>query len=577
MERVRRRHGRSVRASVRVSVAAALALGAAACAPAEKQDVSFTCKAPSDCAPGFLCVANQCVSAGGGRGGGGGAGGHAGGGGASAAGGQGGRGGAGGQPGPVGGSGGGTGVDAAAPADAQGPSMDPNLRPTLTVVSGADQTGYVNQQLQTIKLAVIDAATGDPIPKAVVTFEAPPGMALLSSSLTTNARGEVAFLPYLPLKPGKYELKAKTAGAADATVSMTATAPPAGTIFTISNVTNGPDHQRADTALLTTFGHSVQIVRMSDGRILLADGSLFVLEPSGQLTMLSKPCSYGSNSGDDGPPSGACISGHSIAAHPTKNTVYIAAGYREIGFQLREIDFARNLVTRIAGGGKRPGINIPAIDSSVPIDRVQAALPDGSVVFSEGTDPYEGKLAWRVNPDGLLQPWNFHPSNPTCGGSVPSAFGEPHQNLLLTTTDPAGRIYVLAQACGPAGNKYPLLFRMEAGGALTHVAGRDQGTTADGAAATAYDLRPPGGAPNSMVASEKAIFLLHSLTQILKIDLTTGTVSHVAGAVGGSSEDYKPAKSSAFYSTAPIALHPDGHLLIADVRGTHRVRMIWNP
>ncbi|HEY5922058.1 MAG TPA: thrombospondin type 3 repeat-containing protein, partial [Kofleriaceae bacterium] len=119
--------------------------------------------------------------------------------------------------------------------------MSPN---TLTLVSGGAQTATVGAQLMPIAVRLRDGGN-NPLVGRTITVDVAPGAALISAPGVTDANGHSSFTVRLGPTAGTQTFMALSGVAAALPLPMTATAQPAGSVFTVLNV----DHVNAFTGI----------------------------------------------------------------------------------------------------------------------------------------------------------------------------------------------------------------------------------------------------------------------------------------------------------------------------------------
>ena len=270
--------------------------------------------------------------------------------------------------------------------------------------------------------------------------------------------------------------------------------------------------------------------------------------------------------GDGGPATEARLDWPSGVALDSQGNVYIADQENE---RIRRVD-PEGVITTFAGSGS---YRYEGEEDGIPATEARLNWPTGVTVDAEDNvyiaDSYNGVIR-RVDASGAITTiagsgrvfgFGVMEDEEDVGDDGPATEARLDFPTALAV-DAAGTIYI-------ADRGHDRVRRVDAEGTITTLAGTGEaGFSGDGGAAAEAQLSGPSGlalddAGNLYVADA-------SNNRVRRIDLATGTIATVAGAM----DDGEEAPASAQIA-APrgVALDADGNLYIADT-GNHQVRLL---
>lgn len=441
---------------------------------------------------------------------------------------------------------------------------------TIAVSGGSGQSAALGG-LTPAPLAVTVTSGGSPVASVPVTWTPlDPGGAMTADVSSTDGSGIARSTVRVGLQPGAFRVRAETVtlhgtplSGSPVTITSTATAPTAGTVFSAVNV----DH----TAGTDTLGNSCEahvaspggIAQASDGTIYFVSGQRIVgLTPAGELFPVAGDGTAGFI-GDFGPATDARFYyPHGLFLDEPRHRLLVADQYNH---RVRSIDLESGLITTVVGGGAATpptyGDGGDALSAELSYPKQVSVGPDNAIYVG---DSYHNRIR-RVDPvtnviTSVVQPG-------TCADPVAlsSCAGESCAMVWQGTN-----LYITGYLCGTQTNGYAYgIVRRDAGGTLTHVLGYQGGSAADGVAPTAAVATAISGidltSTNDIVYSEN-----HRIRRI-----AGGTVTTLGGTgTAGSTGDLGPATSALFYYPNVVMVDPGGHIWVGD-SSSYAIRVIW--
>jgi len=441
----------------------------------------------------------------------------------------------------------------------------------LAIVSGDGQTGYAGAVLGPVVLKLTDGG-GLPLAGEKVAFTAPAGGAVTPTSATTSTSGLVTVTPTLGPAVGAQGFTAQASSAPPATISATATSAPAGKSVTEVNM----DHASGDSgipgpAATARIGDPAGLAVASDGTLYFADTSkhkVRVVKPDGTIEDLAGTGAWGL-AGDFGPASAAKLYyPDDVVLDEAAKRLYIADTTND---RVRVVDLSKTVPTieTYAGGGAAPA---PAYGDG---GLATAATLNGPSRLSIGPDKalYIGDTAHnrirRVDPTtGVITTLI---SAASCASGDEVGLYSCSSSECAMAWNGQGALFIAAQLCGEApGGAEPGILRRDKDGSLHHVAGRNNGVTADGSEARSSVLTPVRLALDS---AGNLLFAEPSKHRVRRIDGATGLVSTVAGTgTAGVATEFSTAVSAPLDSPEAVAF--DGQDLLISDTGNHSIRRV---
>jgi sugar lactone lactonase YvrE len=440
--------------------------------------------------------------------------------------------------------------------------MSPN---TLTLVSGGAQTANVGAQLMPIVVRLADGGN-NPIVGEPIGVDLAPGASLIVAPGPTDANGQSSFTVRLGPSPGTQTFQALSGMAPALSLPMTATAAPAGSVFTVLNIshmqgTAGVPGAATQALVGTTEG----LVAMPDGTLYVLDSwnwYLYKIDPGGQITRIAGGGSATAPPfGDGGPAINATFSSPTeLRYRATTNDLLVVDRGRS---RIRKINLDTNIISNFAGGGTLPGPGFGDGGSATSADIgpvSMAVMSNGDVYIADSGHNRIRRVDGAGTITTVLQ-------GQTC--ATGQALGV--QNVNATTVlarDTGDSLFVAATLCGDTIGTPNGIVRRAADGTLQHVAGNASGTPGDGAEArgTAFNTI-------SSMAFDPAGNLYVSdggAHRVRRIDGNTGLTSPVFGTgTAGSAGEYATAATALV--TAPLMIAFLGNdLLVADGQSSIR-------
>jgi sugar lactone lactonase YvrE len=467
----------------------------------------------------------------------------------------------------------------------------------LAKVLGTGQSVKVDQAFSALSVKLTDGANS-PIQGVDVRWrrlETGSGLGatgVASTTSKTNAQGNSSMTGRVGLATGDYTFEASYSDihgtpATDSPQVFTvgATAPDAGTIFAIMNYTHtsaqgglpGP----ATFAKMQSSTYGIQA--HSNGTIYVSDYcAVYEITPRGEARVFAgTPVSCGF-AGDSGPAAGARLYyPHGMAIDEEEGILYIADNGNQ---RIRMVSLETGVINTLAGGGNvatEPfGDGGDATEANIGSVTSVTVGPGGLVYFP---DPAHHRIR-VVNPvTGIISTWLDGAFPAGCTQGVVSFYSvDNYGSAVRFNAD--GSAYISGQICqGTTTNStLGIVLRSANGSTLTRIAGVYNGVTTENADATATTFPDLG---DFVVESNGNIVVsMYTYHRLRRINLATGKITTIAGdgtagyALPGDVSPepgaYQPASSVRMSYPLKLAVHPAGHLLIAE-QYNYVARMIW--
>jgi sugar lactone lactonase YvrE len=293
------------------------------------------------------------------------------------------------------------------------------------------------------------------------------------------------------------------------------------------------------------------------------------VDPSGTITTYAGTGISGF-SGDGGPAAEAQLNGVTGLALDSAGNLYIAAQGNE---RVRRVDKATGKITTVAGNGIRGYSGDGGL-------AVNASLNDPwAVSFDAGGNMYitdiGSHVIRKVTTEGIITTvaGNGHATGSLDENGEPYALGDDGSATSATLNMPRGTVVDAAGNLYIADTVNHRVRRVDASTKLiTTVAGNGLpgGPIVDGGPATDAKV----GNPRFLAFDADGNLLISNAgwSRIRKVDLTTGTITTVAGSFGGFNGD-NSALDTYFLDPGGLSFDLAGNLLVTD-SGNQRVRKI---
>jgi sugar lactone lactonase YvrE len=450
----------------------------------------------------------------------------------------------------------------------------------LGIASGDAQSLPVDQLIP-VPLGASVTSGATPLSGINIGFAAvDAGIAMYGTSALTGANG-VAQVSVRPgRKPAAYHVQAslqnlhgQQVSGSPATFTINATAPAAGTIFTAVNVdhTGGSDGFPGP-ATLAHIGVPEGLAADASGNVYFANDNqrVYKLSPEGVLTLIAG--TGGANFvGDQGPATQAQFYYPiGLALDPGATTLYVAD---EINNRVRAVDLASGIIRTVAGGGNATapayGDGGPATAATLSSPAMVSVSPAGVLYIGDAGHQRIRKVDFST---GVISAF-MDPVTCTATDTIQFA-GCSGTNCAMAWD--AGGVTIAAQICGigpnlPQAGSVSGILRRANDGTLTHIAGRYQGATSDGGAATGVAL----ASVHAVARDATGAIWLSSGSRIHVIDPTSGIITSVAGnGTAGFGGDYGPGTAAEVYDPGALVFDAGGHLIISDGSNVS-LRIMW--
>lgn len=467
---------------------------------------------------------------------------------------------------------------------------------TLSVARGQGQSVRVGQFPPTSFGAKLVDGAGQPLVGHVVTWTVvDPGGHLYASAVATDVSGTSFVLPRAGLKPGNYRFRASYSDLAGQPVSgsplefsLTATAPPLGTIFSAVNA----DRTQGNTGVngastIARIDDPRGVVAASDGTVYFADGGnnqVKRLSPAGLLTLVAGTGEQ-NFSGDGGLAKSARLAQPAgVALDEAGGRLFVADSNNH---RVRWIDLASGAIYTLAGGGTAGGPDWgdggPATNATFDRPGLMSFGPDGMLYVGDG---FHRRLR-RIDPDGRITTVLPKPGVPTScsmagAGATPLVYATPDPYYAAAYGSVAWddavppNMYVSGLLSGTligSCSQYYGVVKLAGGpdGAMTHVAGFNTGTMTNGADPKAVRLI---AAPVVAFVDGELHMLFSETNDLWKIS-SAGTLVRIAGSgSAGFSGDMTPATGAVLNRPYGLTALPGGGLLFSD-QANEVIRIIW--
>ncbi len=354
------------------------------------------------------------------------------------------------------------------------------------------------------------------------------------------------------------------------TFTLTATAAPTGTIYSIVN----SDHVEAPPPAATTpgsisrIGTPTDVALATDGTVYFTDPTYHVVEklsPQGALSIVAGTSNSAGYSGDGGPATQAKLYGPwGLTLDPSGANLYFSDRYNNV---IRAVSLATGAISTVAGGGTAPapgyGDGGAAGAASFYYPTHVAFGPDGLLYV---TDFSHGRIR-RVNlTTGSVDSWV--PMLPTSSCASPISLyncTSAGDGGCQVQWDPAGNAFVSGYLCGTltAQSGTAGIIRLGTDGTLGWVAGFYNGATGDGGPAQFAKMTNPAsftfdGGGNLLYADAGSHVVRRIESQSRRITTLAGT------GVYGSSLEYVLGTKSPLYTPWGLKVDTQQNVIFAD-------------
>jgi sugar lactone lactonase YvrE len=437
----------------------------------------------------------------------------------------------------------------------------------LSVSAGDNQTTEL-ARTSPVPLAVKVASGANPVVGVTTEWDVvDAGAAVFGSPAATNPSGVASISARVGLLPGPYHVRARFRDIHGADVSgspkqltLNAVTPAAGTIYTIVNTShsNGADGFDGPSTA-AHIGTPRGVTVTSNGTIYVSDTSrVYEISPAGLLRVVAGNASQGFN-GDFGTATSVTLSNPAgLAVDEATGTLYIADTSNG---RIRGVDLASDSLFLVAGGGANVG---PGFGDDGPGTAAFLSQPI-SIVYNPADgylylgDVGHSRIRRIKLSSGVIEA--FLDSTGTCGAV---ALLNCNNTKCGVAVDSQG-VYVAGLICGtgPNGNTVGVL-RRNNDGSLTHIAGKVGGSTADGVPATtrAFSSELLGGISSD--GTNLYFTLDSSSSKVLKVVLSSNTITTLAGNGSAAfSGDYGPATTASINNPDDVFV-ANGNVYITD-------------
>ena len=422
-----------------------------------------------------------------------------------------------------------------------------------------------------VPLAVTVTSGGSPVPSVPVAWTpVDAGGTVTADVSNTDGSGIARTTVRVGLTPGAFRVRADVVSlhgtpitGSPVTISTTATAPTAGTIFSAVNVdhTNGSDIE--GNSAEAHVGSPAGLVQATDGTIYFVSGQRVLgLTPAGELFPLAGDGAAGFT-GDFGPATDARFYYPAdLYLDEPRHRLLVADQYNA---RIRSIDLESGLITTVVGGGTATpptyGDGGDALSAELSYPKHVTVGPDNAIYLA---DSYHNRIR-RVDPATNVITTVLQTGACTDPIAFSSCAGESCDMVWQGTS-----MYVTGYLCGTllSGYAYGIL-RRDSGGALAHIFGYQGGPTTDGVAATA--AASPGISGIDLTATNEVVFSEnHRVRRI-----SGGTVTTLAGgATAGGAGDLGPSTAATLYYPNFVMVDAGGHIWVSD-SSSYALRVIW--
>jgi len=470
----------------------------------------------------------------------------------------------------------------------------------LAASGGTPQTAVIGMAPPSLLQAQLTDSAGAALVGFTVSAAATssPAGYLGQSSASTDVNGNGSFGVRAGLLPGTYtfqisyqDLFGKDVAGSPVSYSVTATEPPAGTIFTVLNEDRSNDFTGLSTS--PSFGpvshmsYPWAVASGPDGTVYVSTyyHRVLAIAPDGSARIVAGNASAGFN-GDGGLAALATLYyPQGLALDDAGTTLFIADQYNN---RVRAVDLQTGLISTIAGNGTPTsggGDGGPASASTIYYP--SALAQRGGKLYVGENGPRIRVIDLTASPptiDTVLVDANTVNPPTACSGTINfrgCAAGNWSCGLAI---DPAGALYVSGYGCGTATGSSTVFTVLKWDGvSLTYVAGQalSGSSDADGMVAS----RSYFGIPPALAYGPGSRLFLADIGghRVRYIDLSGSTPTNrlwfgsgVAGFAGSyASTTLVPDRFNIqLNQPAGIAFTPSGHAVVADYNN-HSLRLVW--
>jgi hypothetical protein len=459
----------------------------------------------------------------------------------------------------------------------------------IVAVSGNGQATTVTRALPlNVVLRVERITTGAATSARALTLTPGPGVGVTSTSLTTDAMGQVTLTVRAPLRAGPFTVAVNGLNTSPLTLNFTATDAAAGIALPVVNaIATGSTAAAAGAATILRPGDVRALARRADGTVYLGvcnstvpgstDIGVWALSLDGALTPFA---GGGSALGDGGSATTAglpCATG--LAVDDANGILYVVDVSRD---RIRAINLASRRISTLAGGavigaptyGDGGSATSAQLNSPVRI----ALLPDGTLIVDDqnvglrAIDTSAGTIDTFVRLTPTCSATRADPSTMCLQSRINATVGIP------LAVDSAGNLFVYANfgstRLGASHVVAPAIARLDASGAFAHVFGQSGGGVSDGAVATGAGST--GIVDLAFDPAGNLYFTENLQLRVFRIEAQTFAVQAVAGTGAASSTgDYGPIAMAGLNSPSALLFLPSGHALVGERGGSQAgVRML---
>ena len=261
---------------------------------------------------------------------------------------------------------------------------------TMTVSSGDAQSAPIHALAAAPTIVHLVDGAGMPLVGRAVTLSTTSATSSVGYTIVTDASGNASFRLRAPLPLGTETIRFQALGIPDRTATITATAPAAGTLFSVLNGARGTNFHPASGPAYDQSGDGVtsiaQVTAGADGNVFFGAGDqIFRIRPDGSVTpFLGAGCCGVSGLVDGAPASSVHIGAAvdvNIAYDAPRGLLYFS---RDCG--LYSVDVATRTVHRVLGAS---GTCVESGDGGRALDATAMGIlgiavnDTGSVYFTQ--------------------------------------------------------------------------------------------------------------------------------------------------------------------------------------------------
>ncbi|MEO0322572.1 MAG: MopE-related protein [Myxococcota bacterium] len=388
------------------------------------------------------------------------------------------------------------------------------------------------------------------------------------SPVTTDSVGLARFTLRAAAWPGTRDAVFTAMGLRPLFVPLTSTPPMPGIVSTIMNAAKSSTTARTVPVAAPAFRPGVapgDVEVGSDGTTyVIVDDAVYAIDDDGILDLFA---GGGTTLGDGGDRRAANLgTPRGLFVDEAGDRLLVAANSR-----VRAIDLTTGIVSTIAGGASvgGPGFGDGSAATAAELSEAEdvAVTSDGRVwIIDDGA-----KRAIRVvETTGIIN--TVVPQGLTSNLGI-TVCGSDRCSLAI---DDEGDVLASGRIIGPfASSATPGILRIDATtDEVTRVLGLPAAGVGEGVSALAFG---PPSVGDVAVTDEGLILFSSSDHRVRQIDPGTGLVTTFVGTgTAGSGGDGGAAGSAQLNAPDGLAIHPGGHLLIAD-GGNRALRRVWGP